>query len=124
MPGDNYHFDVRSDTREHFDMAMILAFSRGRTAATHYRINEGNLVLLWHAESGSDANPLPYEMGVEAAIPFAWHWLESAEYPREPDVDGSIKKGFRIRNDESWEHVDGDPYGIAVIQPSWQMYGK
>ena len=79
------------------------------------------LILLWHADGPSLA--LPFQLKLDAAVEFVHSWLESIDYPPEPDHDGSNHKGFRAFTD-SWGHVAGHRYGIVGIQPAWAMYGK
>lgn len=127
---DNFHIDITSGSKEHFDMAMNIAFSNcpGKKAYRYSIDDQYGLVLYWATDSISDSglnksHPLPYPMAVEEAINFVWGWLKSAPYGEEPDHDGSNKKGWRVYN-ESWGHAGGSHYGFVAIQPEWLMYGK
>ncbi len=119
---DNYHFDLNGETRERFEAAMSFAFSE-HAKAYGYRVTPKGLVFYWACDQESGVLPLPYPMKLDAAIGFAWHWLESAVYGPQPDHDGSNHKGWRVYN-EAWGHIDGEWRAFAAIQPEWMMYGK
>jgi hypothetical protein len=123
---DNYKFEVTSEGREHFDIAMGLAFGKSYKTrkATHYKITaEHGLILCW-TDGMNGAMPLPFPMDLQAATEFAWGWLRNgAEYGRQPDHDGDNKPGFRVYN-EDWGHVAHAWQAFVGIQPAWMMYGK
>ena len=145
MPGSNFEFKICSDKKEHFDLAMTLAFTGKMYDAnvTHYSISKKyGLILFWCSvnggkifvgePTGSDINlesnwtpviKLPYEMDGVAAASFAWNWLMIAEYDREPDHDGDNDRGFIVYN-EDWGHIANRHEGLVAIKPCWQMYGK
>jgi len=75
-------------------------------------------------EPPKDAKELPYKMDCNAALDFARNWLKTADYPNEPDQDGSNKKGFRIYSGDFWGHIEDCWAGICVVEPHWIMYGK
>ena len=136
---DNYHFDIASEGKKHFERAMQFAFEDtfegkqlkaiGYTVDEH-RIGSYGLVFFKYKTEPPERVPgftsLPYEMKVEAATEFAWHWLQSQDYEKwekEPGHDGSNHKGFRIYN-EKWNRI-GDWWGaFAAVKPEWMMYGK
>ena len=66
---------------------------------------------------------LPYAMQGRALVEFAWHWLLTADYGRQPDHDGSNEEGWRVYN-ETWGHVGSSHYAFVAIRPVWAMYGK
>ena len=69
-------------------------------------------------------HPLPGKgVGPKVASEFVWEWLQNADYPDEPDHDGSNSRGFRIYN-EAWGHVDSDSYAFIAIEPAWAWHGK
>lgn len=47
-------------------------------------------------------------------------WLKRIDYPREPDTDGSVEKGWYINNGgySGWDYV------AFTIEPEWVVYGK
>jgi hypothetical protein len=60
----------------------------------------------------------PYNAEEMALV--TWLWLEKqAEYPKEPNIDGSTKKGFLIerRYNDSWPL-------IVSVKPEWTEYHK
>lgn len=118
---DNYRFLLASQGREHFNSIMKLAFGQCKKA-THYSVSEKyGLTLFWTAEETATA--LPFDMAVEAATDFAWHWLCSAPIGPEPDHDGDNERGFEVGN-EAWGHVDNKWRAFVYIKPIWMMYGK
>lgn len=118
---DNYRFDIQSEGRQHFDIAMQLAFCH-HDKAIAYEITEGHgLVFFWLSDG--KATPTPYPFNVQAASDFAWHWLQTAPIGKQPDHDGDNGAGFRVWN-EAWTHVDGKWQAFVAIKPVWMMYGK
>ena len=100
----------------------------GDPVSGHYKeyhwTEEGKSTLVLYWSIDKDTNPLPYSINQEEAFFFIKGWLENLEYPPEPDIDGSCKKGFRAFTDEHWGHVAGSHYGIIGVQPVWAMFGK
>lgn len=89
-----------------------------RVSATH------GMVLYWSApDKDSAIQRFPFPMSFELLVLWLRDWLLSVEYPDEPDIDGSVKKGWRMYN-EGWTHVDGDWRALCAVQPVWAMYGK
>lgn len=84
------------------------------------------LILLWHDKCEEfECRELPYPMDVDAVIPFLWNWLTTdAEYPPEPDIDGSCNKGFEVTTGDFWGHIEGLRYAILAVYPDFQLYGK
>lgn len=117
---DNFQFRIVSEGREHFDIAMSLAFSEYETAVG-ILFNPGQVILFW--TKSDKANPLPYPMDCKAASDFVWHWLQTVEYDKEPDHDGSNEKGFEVYN-ENWGHVGGMWESFVAIKPVWMTYSK
>jgi hypothetical protein len=87
---------------------------------------KSGIVLLWHEDvvHGVPALALPYPLTVDAAINFLDHWLNCAEFPPQPDHDGSNGRGFIVTTGDFWGHVEGSHYAFVGIYPNWQMYGK
>ncbi len=122
---DNYRFDL---TGVKLETAMEIAFENapGRKAVAWAVLqNEDDtgkrLVLFWNKDPL--ATPLPSEMSVATAVEFVKDWLVAQNYGREPDHDGSNRKGCRIYN-EAWGHVAKSHYAFVAIEPVWMMYGK
>jgi hypothetical protein len=62
-------------------------------------------------------------LSARALLPFVHEWLGGVHYPPEPDIDGSVSKGWRVFT-TAWGHVLADAYGICAIQPCWALHGK
>ena len=132
---DNFLFDITSCGRSHFDIAMGLAFSNYKEAVAFCNHPILGLVLLWCTDGNKQeqmlacsnvaaaVERLPYKMNAKAATEFAWHWLLLVNYEKEPDIDGSYERGFRIYNG-AWGHVGGSWRAFVAIKPEWALYGK
>lgn len=126
---DNFHIDITSRIKSHFDEILQIAFdqSPGRKA-THYKITKKHgFILYWH-EDGKDSIAFPYEMEYKDVVPFVWGWLQKVEYgdyenPIDDGGDVDNVKGFRIFN-EDWGHVDNSSYAFIAIRPAWAWIGK
>lgn len=79
------------------------------------------LVLFWTPDEVM--TPLPAPLGIDDCIPFVTAWLNGADYGREPDHDGSNRKGWRVYNEE-WGHVAGRWQAFAAVEPVWLLIGK
>jgi hypothetical protein len=120
---DNFTIDLTCEGRDEFQVAMKLAW-RKYNKATHYLIDQkAGMVLFWlYPQNG--AQPLPYAMNADAAIPFVWNWLESADRGPQPGHDGHNGKGWRLHATD-WGHVEGFGWSsMFAVQPIWAMYGK
>jgi hypothetical protein len=142
----SFRIEVVSDTDEELRQAMSLAFrvhggKVWQQEATHYVIRAAEveeppvhrssakrgerIAFFWTAPDSrvADAIALPFKLDAEGAADFARRWLAEVEYPPEPDIDGSVKKGWRLYN-EPWGHVEGVYAGICAVTPVWSEYGK
>jgi hypothetical protein len=122
---DNFKVDIVWEGEKRFRaiLGMVLDKHNSRTKKfEHYAIDDDLGLILFWAES-KNAQKLPYPMDHAALVDFAWNWLKTATYGREPDHDGDNGKGWRIFT-ESWGRVKGDWATICAIQPIWAMYGK
>jgi len=141
---DNFHIDVRADSREAFDLAVRLAFMKAPVSrATHFATHKKyGLILLWAPEpdkDGLEVHPLPYALNDIRACEFAWSWLEEMrgteglwEYDSEDPVDsmsGPLEgaaanaSAFRIFCEE-WGHVGELHCAICAIKPAFAWIGK
>jgi len=122
---DNFKVDVvwEGETTFRTLLAMVLNRRIGKKGKfEYYEIDETYGLVLYWTES-KNAVKLPYPMDLSAIVDFAWNWLKSADYGRQPDHDGDNGKGWRIYT-ESWGQVKSDWATICAIQPVWAMYGK
>lgn len=128
--GSNYEFRLTSEGKEHFKIVMGLAFENcpGKKAKTFGISDKYGLVFAWSdtnqvLENGTLIEKLPFVLDLEGTTEFAWNWLKTADYGKEPDHDGDNKKGFIVYN-EYFGSVGNCPYAFVGIQPEWIMYGK
>ena len=75
------------------------------------------------ANDKPDRIPFPFMADAAVAAEFAMRWLKECDYPREPDTDGSTKKGWRVYS-ERWGRIDDDHSSIIAVAPLWAVYGK
>lgn len=101
-------------------------FKCSKCGGTGKRPPHPGMVLLWHEDSiaGVKASLLPYPLNVDGAVDFLWRYLESADFGKQPDHDGSNGKGFIVSTGDFWGHVEGSHYAFIGVYPDWQMYGK
>lgn len=130
---DNYRFDVTGDLDdpEHLQTALKIA-SRYNSKTVGWRITEFipsgkregtfGLVFYWRGPAPK-MNPFI----CTAPLTFYWpqirDWLEKAEYPPEPNIDGTVRRGWRVFNEE-WGHIKNESAAFAAVLPYWCMYGK
>ncbi len=128
MAGDNYQVRVVGEGKEVFAKALSLCIGDHRSAVAYATTEKFGLVLFWSKpesrREGWEVKDLPYEMEGETLFNFAWGWLQKADFPEEPDHDGSNGKGFEISTGDFWGHVGDFWESICFIKPDWQMYGK
>jgi len=140
---DNWSINLCDGSRSHFEIAMKMAFESNCPGkkVKFYAVSDDNrhMVLIWgdsHKEGeiklGDYKEPipaklmrLPYEMGVDAAIDFAWHWLHSAsDQGEEPWSDDVWREtGYRLHTNY-WGHALGHQYGVIAITGEHQLIGK
>lgn len=124
---DNFRFNVVWQGEKTFRILLAMLIDRkGGKKFEYFRIdereNKSPRLILYCYES-KKANKLPYPMTPEALIDFAWNWLQTVDYGRQPDHDGDNGKGWHLYT-EDWGHVDGDWAAFCAIEPAWAMYGK
>lgn len=117
---DNFKFDMTSQGAEALKKALCL-FNPPSRKVIGYSTDGKKLVLYWR-ESKNSTN-LPFPMTLEQAADFASGWLDHADYGEEPDIDGTVRAGWRLYC-EHWGIVDNDFAAFAAIQPAWALYGK
>lgn len=83
----------------------------------------GWLVFMKYPNSpGMTAFPAP--LGADRCAEIAFDWLAAQPYPKEPDHDGSNKRGWLLWND-GWGSIDGfDYHSFLAVCPTWIMFGK
>ena len=81
------------------------------------------MILYWTHANYPDYVQLPAEFPTTEMAMFIKAWLNNVNYGKEPDTDGSCKKGWTVYN-ESWGQVAGRYQAFVAIEPTWLMYGK
>lgn len=124
MTHNDFRFDITSD--QNLEDILKIAFSR-QSKAEVWRVDGKRLIIGWYNENtyhrDSPWNAFMSPMKSEELVPMVISWLKSQDYGREPDTDGSNRKGFHVYN-EAWGHIGGDPYAFIAIEPEWITYGK
>ena len=115
---DNRCIDITSDNDGDLRMAVQLVMSYHK-AVKSWNIKDNKLYLYWHDDK---YNKVPYPYNTGDVITFAIRWLETVEPTgNEIDIDGSVGKGFRLRD---YSEEPFEAYLVAVIEPIWALYGK
>jgi hypothetical protein len=115
--------DATGDSRELFMLAMqfVIGTRLKLDAVTHYRVSADNSLvsLYWAAPPASEkAIQTLAPWGAADVTQNIMGWLaHSAQYPPEPDTDGSTKRGWRIISMQTG-------YILCTITPRWIVYGK
>ena len=133
-----YRFDITADGTDAQDIIAHIGFRSFHTV-TGYAVREAGALKSWEGErkvenriilfwsnsnSAKDYVKFPQPLDVEDATQFLIYWLEMNQPAEdEPDVDGTIVKGFRVYN-ESWGHIENDHYAFLSLSPEWFVYGK
>lgn len=117
---DNFRLEIvaRHDWALEFIVRFILEDCRDIRG---YYVNADTLQfyhIVWEGVKPT-ITEFPYPQKADQLIPFIKGWLDQVEYPREPDIDGSVSKGWQITTSrEGWS-----PFTFAV-QPVWAMHHK
>lgn len=121
-------FDVQADTRSQL-VSCLSILMKWHKHIKQYRImgepKEQYLELLW---GGPDGVPFMTPMtDPEWVVDQVEAWLSLAHYGKPPDTDGSVYKGWRVRQSpiaEPGTYPLYEPYRVCVIYPAWNIYGK
>lgn len=117
---DNPILNVSGDELSRLETVLGLA---GEREAIGWAIDKNRLVFFKY--SHPKMTPLPGPADMTRCAQLAMDWLSSgAVYPREPDIDGDVGKGWRCYC-EDWGHVaDFHAAAFVAIEPYWMMFGK
>lgn len=126
--GSNFRFDVTSDNPEHLRAVMRVAFAK-HSVAVGYAVDPGDgktpprLILFWTDPDRSYAGfcRFPSGVGVDGATVLVTEWLNTGRYGREPDHDGTNRKGFRVFN-EGCGYVSDQHSAFVGVEPTWIKY--
>ena len=121
-----YNIDIFSDKNEVINFALQIAVLHmyGKKEIVGYRIDEEQGLILYTSQE-DDIVLFPSSLGIAEILPIIISWLNTATYPKEPDTDGSTKKGFHITS--QLLHFGKPTYNynvLLVIKPKWIIYGK
>lgn len=121
----NFRVDVCSTRDVHLREAVRMCFDAHKTAVAVVA-DERRIVLLWSPVKAEGVHPLPFPMGHEAAADLLSRWFKQAEFGRQPDIDGSVSRGFRIQNSlpAYWVDYELGPYVICHLMPEWAEHHK
>lgn len=122
MP-DNFRFDISGGGV--LKDALAIAFSYTQSAKG-YRIDvrEGHPTrLVFYGYDSPKMLPFPAPLGSEETESIIKTWLKLLDYGSEPDIDGSVSKGFRVYN-EDWGHVAREWQAFMAVEPAWLLHGK
>ena len=119
---DNFDLFVIARGKTALTQCFSIAFeTQGVKARGWYEDPDYGFVFLWSTPSSKKgAYPLPVPLSAEAAANMAWEWLAQAPYPKEPDLDGSVSKGFNAYTNQG---ALGD-YSILAVKPIWAHHHK
>jgi hypothetical protein len=126
----NFKLSIASDKDEHMKAALEM-FRLEKMVG--YRVCNNTLYIYRRKEEGLEKIPFP-STNVAYLINLIKSWLSTAQYPEEPDCDGSVGKGFEmfIYNYSTYcdmveENVEVNDHGWAisiVVKPYWTEYHK
>jgi hypothetical protein len=95
--------DVTSEGSKHLDLAIRIAMEYHVTSdrakeptVSHWLEEDGKLIFLSSGTDGGNAFVVPHTR--EMLIPLIGAWLAKQEYGEEPDIDGSVSKGWRLKS--------------------------
>lgn len=113
-----YKIDISSDSIFVLDKTLEIIFESDYTSVTGYKITPENELIFYWSNTEKEIIPFPFKTKNEALKPIILGWLKETLYPKEPNIDGSIKKGWRICNFKY--------YGCTLftVEPKWIVYGK
>ena len=116
---------AEGEGRSHLIAALTLAMDDhygNPGTANHWKVDTSGLGFGWHKECGG--YPLPYPMVCEEVATFILSWISKVEFPREPDIDGSVERDWRLRSIGFSEGNNPNQYFLFWVKPVWIEYHK
>lgn len=129
-------FDVSGQSLDRLKVILALV----ETEYSGFLVNEkDNRVVLFKHLMDSEKDPRIHrfmsKQRFDVVADQVYTWLKTVEYPREPDTDGSVHKGYRVYVDTRYGHMYLDlpeegKYGssnwaaVCAVEPHWHIYGK
>lgn len=128
-----HSFDIVADTGIYkvldwvFETPWTITLKRFLIAKDTY--GRPCLVLSSNTPINDGWNSLPAELDAELTAPIVVAWLKGLtreQFPPEPDVDGSVTRGWRVcdRYHGPEEGLDWAAGVFCVVYPEWTIYHK
>ena len=122
MASDNFHFDIQGGMSL-LPAALEVAFYDHKGAKAWMRDDTARqFVFYWTDKDRDQANVFPLAIDTEMASLLVKGWLATVDYGRQPDIDGSCSKGFRITNRHA--SYPGDWSIMFVVEARWMEHHK
>ena len=151
---DNFRIDVTADKQSDLEGALRICLTKHSYATHWCDHPSKGIVLFWsdpgqdltaiiryykskwHDEEGVQSikkeplrvNSFPFKIKTaEDLAKFVIGWLseqEDSRYGPKDDIDGTIKKGFRLYNERYGRIDDCGDYSFVAIKPEWAEYHK
>lgn len=117
---DNFEFTAVAYGEDIFKLLLPMAFLQFPRARGWSIRDQRTFMLTWaEPDQNMGVVPFPVPVKAETAAPMILEWLwNTATWPKEPDIDGDCKKGFRITTANA-PHV-----AICLIHPEWALQHK
>lgn len=141
---DNFHIDITAFGKEALILTLEIVLMKHKPTHWCDHPTKG-LVLFWHKPEYLEYLEWTPETEAQKCLPppsilihpfpsviktaeklatIVEDWLEHIKYGRQPDIDGSCSKGFRIYN-EQWSYIHGcSDYSFIAIKPEWAIHHK
>jgi hypothetical protein len=122
--------DVISEGAKHLDLAIRIAMEYHVTSdrskeptVSHWMEEDGRLIFLWSGTDGGNAFVVPHTR--EMLVPLILSWLTKQDYGEEPDMDGSVSKGWRLKAAPFLlPSHKARFYMQFMVTPEWMEYHK
>ena len=120
--------EVAGDEAKYYQIAALTPDEVKTSNERGYRDDTTvtTMVLSWASNESlkkQGHHQLPVPLDSESSADLLKAWLKKADYPKPPNIDGDVVKGYRIFTDWS-AHFSNNPYAFVAIQPAWILYGK
>lgn len=102
---------------------LIAALALTGEDAVGYKFDGTRLVFFKYFKGDTEVQKFPGKAGAEMMANWVEMWLANeANYPKEPDHDGSNTKGWRVYVN-AWGVIP-DYGSFVAVEPHWIMHGK
>jgi hypothetical protein len=87
------------------------------------------LVFVWHVDGLANkvgAQDFGGHVNQSTVAEIIVRWLNKQTYPKAPDTDGSVSRGFMLTTRGQYESspVVGNFYAVFAVCPHWIVHGK